>query len=102
MTSAKYRVRWTLAASSELESIGEFIARDKPAAAFRVTNDLFELAESLAQFPFLGAVYPYCTEARHVTSHNYVIYYVVEEHDVVIRAIAHGSRRFRRAWLKRR
>jgi plasmid stabilization system protein ParE len=101
MTSEKYRVRWTLAASEELESIGKYIARDKPAAALRVTNDIFDLAESLAQHPFLGAMYPYCPEARHVTSYNYVIYYVVEEHEVIIRAIAHGARKFRRSWLKR-
>lgn len=102
MTSGTYRVRWTLGASRDLEAIGKYIARDRPAAALRVTNEISELTDSLAQFPLSGAVYPYCPEARHVTCHNYVIFYVVERHEVSIRAIAHGARRFRRAWLNRR
>jgi plasmid stabilization system protein ParE len=50
-----YEVIWSLRAVNELDAIGEYIARDRPAAARRVIAALCARVGQLAQFPFSGS-----------------------------------------------
>ena len=45
------KVVWTAEAQQWLRRIHDYIARDKPAAAFGVVESLYKRAEILAQFP---------------------------------------------------
>ena len=53
-----FKVRWTLAAIQDLESIVDFIARDSPQAARQVLRSLRKRAETLNTFPARGRVVP--------------------------------------------
>ena len=47
-------VRWTELAVQDLENIARHIRKENPAAALRVTSDLYEHAMSLENFPNRG------------------------------------------------
>lgn len=53
-----FKVRWSLAASQDLESIVDFVARDTPQGARRVLRNLHKRAETLKTFPQRGRVVP--------------------------------------------
>lgn len=95
------RVRWLWAALDDVEQIYAYIARDSPAAAQRVVDAIFERAKWLADLPYLGGVCPYSRKIRQLIYRKYIIYYSVHRQEVVIRAVVHGARLFRRAWLNR-
>ena len=48
------KVIWTEKAADELERIDNFIRADKPDAASRVTNTIYNAIMSLPQFPYRG------------------------------------------------
>jgi toxin ParE1/3/4 len=50
-------VVWTAEAEQSLRRIHDYIARDKPGAAFGVIESLYKRAEILAQFPEIGHVH---------------------------------------------
>ncbi|MCI0357385.1 MAG: type II toxin-antitoxin system RelE/ParE family toxin [Planctomycetaceae bacterium] len=99
---ATRRIRWKKAADDDLAEIVEHIAADSPQAAERFLDDLLASVESLARFPFTGSIYPRYPNARQLVFGNYVIYYTVAAREVMIRAVVHGARRFRLAWLRRK
>jgi plasmid stabilization system protein ParE len=90
-------VIWTLRAVSELDAIGEYIARDSPVAAQRVTTAIQTRVGQLAQFPFSGARYRRRREGlyREVSYKKYRIFYRVDRRAkrVYIATIWHGARR---------
>jgi toxin ParE1/3/4 len=53
-----FKVQWTFAASQDLESIVDFVARDNPQAARRVLRNLKKKADTLKSFPQRGRVVP--------------------------------------------
>ena len=63
-----FKVLWTFAASQDLESIVNFIARDNPTAARLVLDSLRKRAETLKTFPERGRIVP---ELAHVGLHIY-------------------------------
>ena len=48
------RLRWTAPALRDLEAIGDYIARDNPAAAARVVTDILDRTDRLAKHPHIG------------------------------------------------
>ena len=60
------KVVWTAEAEQWLRRIHDYIAADKPAAAFSVMESLYRRAEILAAFPEVGHTYvsPSGREAR--------------------------------------
>lgn len=54
----KFKVFWTFAASQDLESIVDFVARDSPQAARRILRNLRKRAETLKTFPGRGRLVP--------------------------------------------
>jgi toxin ParE1/3/4 len=63
-----FKVLWTFAASQDLESIVDFIARDNPNAARPVLDSLRKRADTLKTFPERGRVVP---ELAHVGLYIY-------------------------------
>jgi plasmid stabilization system protein ParE len=53
-----FKVQWTFAASQDLESIVDFVARDNPQAARRTLANLHKRAETLKTLPERGRVVP--------------------------------------------
>jgi toxin ParE1/3/4 len=80
-------------AMEDLESILEYIARDKPSAAIRFLEMLKEKCNTLARFPLLGASREQLTKGLRVFSvGNYAIYYRPEADTVRIERVLHGAR----------
>jgi plasmid stabilization system protein ParE len=58
------KVVWTAEAEQWLRRIHDYIARDKPAAAFGIVESLYKRAEILAQFPEIGHAHTTPSVAR--------------------------------------
>ena len=93
----EYEVIWSLRATDELKSVGEYIARDRPKAAARVVAAILTRVAQLARFPFSGAKFQRRPEGqyREVSIGKYRIFYRVERavKRIYIAAIWHGARR---------
>jgi plasmid stabilization system protein ParE len=92
-----YEVIWSLRAVAELDAIGEYIARDRPAAARRETAALQARVGQLARFPFSGAKFRRRREGlyREITYRKYRIFYRVDRRAkrVFVATVWHGARR---------
>ena len=99
--SRRKELRWLLAALEDLTGIVERIAEDAPQAAERFAATVFARVQRLRIFPYLGSICPYYRKARQLIHGHYIIYYTVHRKEVVIRAVVHGARLFRSAWLRR-
>lgn len=100
-TRSPKTIRWLLAALDDAADIVERIAKDSPRAADRFANELIRRVELLADFPYLYPVCPYQRRVRMLAQGKYIAYYTVHREEVVIRAVVHGARLFRAAWLRR-
>ena len=94
-------VHWLKAADDDLAEIIDRISKDDPIAASNFLDRIFSLTELLERSPLLGAVCPYSRKVRQLIHGKYVIYYSVGRSEILIRAIVHGARLFRRNWLIR-
>ena len=91
------KVHWTDNALSDLKGIQAYIALRSPQYARSMVERIFDRTESLADLPFLGAVFPEYEEEddsfREVFEHPYRIVYRVLTERVDIVAVVHGARR---------
>jgi addiction module RelE/StbE family toxin len=88
-------VLWTRQALRSLESIGDYIARDNPQAAYAVTEAIRRTALLLGDFPQLGRTGRRGgTRERLVTGLPYVLIYRLRGAAVEILDVFHTSRRF--------
>ena len=92
-----YQVIWSLRAVGELDAIGEYIARDRPAAARRLIAAVQARVGKLAQFPFSGARFRRTRTGlyREISYKKYRIFYRVDRRAkrVYVTTIWHGARR---------
>jgi toxin ParE1/3/4 len=89
------RLIWTEPALNDLEAIAEYIALDKPDAARRYVQRVFQIVERLAQFPNSGAIPP---EIPHLPYRQVVvppcrIFYRTDGQEVLIVFIMRGEQR---------
>lgn len=98
----KRTVRWRKAAGDDLAAIVDYIAADSPDAAERFLDAILNRIASLERFPLSGGICPHYPRARQLVFGNYIVYYTVSTREVLVRAIVHGARLFRPAWLRRR
>jgi toxin ParE1/3/4 len=72
---------WTEPAVADLEEIGQFIAKDNPAAAEKVGSKIIREAENVAAFPRLGRIVPEFgdPQIREVISQSYRVIYKFDE-----------------------
>ena len=88
-------IRWTRPALADLEGIGDFIARDNPAAAKRIVGGLVASVDVLRDHPNLGRPGRLTgTRELVVSGTPYVVPYRVLGDDVQILAVFHGARRW--------
>ena len=59
-------------------------------------NGSIERIVQLASFPFIGGPCLEYPAARQLVHGNYIVYYTVSRREVVIRAVVHGAREFRK------
>jgi plasmid stabilization system protein ParE len=78
----------------DIGDILEFIAKDNPAAADRVTSDIFAALDNLAASPGMGHRRPDLTSRplRFWRVHHYLIAYAPEERPLWVLAVIHGRR----------
>jgi toxin ParE1/3/4 len=80
------RLIWTEPALNDLDSIAEYIALDKPDAACRYVQRVFQAVERLALFPKSGSIPP---EIPHLPYRQIVVppcrvFYRIEGQDILI------------------
>jgi toxin ParE1/3/4 len=89
------RIRWTRPALADLEAIGDFVARDNPAAARRIVVGVVASVDALRDHPNLGRPGRLIgTRELVVSGTPYVVPYRVLGDDVQILAVFHGARRW--------
>jgi toxin ParE1/3/4 len=88
------KVVWTREAERWLRKIHDYIAADKPAAAFQVVQSIYQRAQVLAQFPGAGQVHRSASgrEVRILLWGHYRIVYVQRPDDEVhVLGVFHGA-----------
>jgi toxin ParE1/3/4 len=89
------KLRWTAPALRDLEAIGEYIARDNPAAADRIVTRILDQAERLAAHPHAGRA-GRIPETRElvISDTPFILPYRVRGEVVEVLAVFHGSRQW--------
>jgi plasmid stabilization system protein ParE len=86
-------VEFAAEAERDLESIGDWIARDNPERAASFVNELLRACLELAEFPERFPIVPRYAERgiRHRVHGNYLIFYRVEGDKVAVLHVLHGA-----------
>lgn len=87
-------VRITAEAEADLESIGDYIAKDNPPRAITFVRELRAACLGLSDFPERFPVVPrYADQGiRHRVHGSYAIFYRVEHDGVTVLHVSHGAR----------
>ncbi len=89
------RLRWTKRSLRRLEEISDYVAKDSPAAADRVTDRLRAATQILIAHPAIGRVGRISgTRELVMADLPYVIPYMVTESSIEILTIIHTSQRW--------
>lgn len=87
------RVRFTLPALADLESIIDYVAQESPAAADQIAKRVAAVAEMICHQPRSGKVTDDPAIRRfNLAPYPYILLYEVREHEILIMAIRHGAR----------
>lgn len=91
------RLIWAEPALNDLETIAEYIALDKPDAARRYVQRVFEAVERLTRFPKSGSVPP---EIPHLPYRQVVVppcrvFYRMQEQDILIIFVMRSEQKLR-------
>lgn len=93
-------LKWTEAATRDLEEAAEFIARDSPFYAAALVREARAAARSLKAFAERGRVVPEARslEVREIFVKSYRLIYRIASDQVTVIAFVHGARDLRRLW----
>ncbi|MFA5044146.1 MAG: type II toxin-antitoxin system RelE/ParE family toxin [Kiritimatiellia bacterium] len=96
------RLIWTEPALADLEVIADYIALDKPDAAKRYIQRMFETVDRLEQFPNSGSIPPEMPDLpyRQVVIPPCRIFYRAEKEYVFILHVMRSDRIFREEMLE--
>lgn len=89
------RIRWTEPAASALDSIQDYIAKDNPSAAFKVTQRIGIAVSQLEQHPTIartGRVRG--TYELVLYDLPYIVPYRIKKQEVQILGVYHSSRKW--------
>lgn len=91
------RIIWTEPALRDLDEIADYISLDKPAAASRFVQEVFERIEQLASHPKIGSVPPELkgTQYRQLVVPPIRVFYRAQDAVVYIVYVMRGERLFR-------
>jgi toxin ParE1/3/4 len=92
------KVVWTNEAEDCLRSIHDYIAADKPGAAFQMVQSIYQRAQLLAEFPAAGQAHRSASgrEVRTLLWGHYRIVYIQRSSDEVhVLGVFHGAMEWR-------
>jgi toxin ParE1/3/4 len=93
------KLRWTRPALTDLEEIGDYIARDNPRAATELTRRIHDACENLRDFPGQGRAGRVAgTRELVIGGTPYIAAYTVLDGEVMILTVIHGARRWPEAF----
>ena len=98
------QVIWTEPALSDLNTIAEYIALDKPSAAINLVQNIFSNTDQLELFPELGRKPPEFNKSRYleVIVNPCRIFYRIEGDKVYILYVMRSERKLRKYLLNAR
>lgn len=90
------KIRWSLLALRRISEIVDYISRDRPDAARKWAEGVFDAVDELATFPGQGRVVPEVgrPSVRELIHGEYRVIYKVEAKAIGILTVRHGRRRF--------
>jgi len=90
-------VKWTKNSLEELDEIANYISKDSLKYAKILTNQIFEMASHLEQFPKLGRIVPEYKDPnlREIIYKNYRIIYLIKKKNIEIISVIHGSHKLK-------
>lgn len=89
------RLRWTTPALRDLETIGDYIGRDSPAAAAKTVTRIFDQVDALKAHPHMGrAGRAPGTRELVIAETPFIVVYRVRADDVEALAVFHGARKW--------
>jgi toxin ParE1/3/4 len=87
------RLRYTLPALADLESILDYLAYRSPQGAKRIHARIRAVTDLLLRYPLAGAATDDPTIRRMTTTpYPYLIFYEATDDEVIIHAVRHGAR----------
>lgn len=87
------KIRISASAETELEAIGDWIAKDNPLRALTFVQELRKIALSLETAPLAFPLLPRHEQSgiRRCVYRDYLIFYCVGESEITILHILHGA-----------
>lgn len=87
------RLRYTLPALTDLESILDYVVDRSPQGASRIRARIRAVTDLLLRYPQAGAVTDDPTSRRVTTTpYPYLIFYEATDAEIIIHAVRHGAR----------
>jgi toxin ParE1/3/4 len=87
------RLRFTLPALADLESILDYVVDRSPQGASRIQARIRTVTDLLLRYPQAGAVTEDPTIRRVATRpYPYLVFYEVTDDEVIVHAVRHGAR----------
>ena len=87
------RLRYTLPALADLESILDYVVDRSPQGAARIHTRIRAVTGLLLRYPLAGAVTDDSTIRRMTTTpYPYLIFYEATDAEIIIHAVRHGAR----------
>ena len=88
------KIIWSPTAIEDIDSIADFIAKDSIYHAAVFVSRLIETTDQLQEFPYSGRIIPEINNERNreIIYKSYRIMYHIEEKEIWITGIVHGSR----------
>lgn len=95
-------IAWTELAWSDLERAVDYIAQDSPTYAASFARQIWELAQSLDEFPERGRTVPELGDpnVRELLPSSYRLLYEIREDAVYILGLIHGARDLDGLWTR--
>lgn len=89
------KIRWTVNAVRNLETIRAYIAGDAPAEADRVVANLLIVPKQLETFPQSGRIVPEYGDpsVREIVRGSYRVIYRTTTHAVEVLSVLHGAQK---------
>jgi toxin ParE1/3/4 len=87
------KIRYTVPALADLDSILDYVAAASPDAARRVQKRIQNIIDLLLIYPQIGVRTDDPVVRRLTTTpYPYLVFYEVAKHEIIIHAIRHGAR----------
>lgn len=94
------KVIWSYEATTDLNDIAEYIARDSAFYAAAFVQEILDVGRSLNKFYERGRIVPELgnPNIRELMVREYRLIYAVEKFRVIILGLIHGKRDLKRLW----